>query len=249
MFDYLEDLIERKRDKPGDDVMTVIATTPTIDGKILDPTIAAAQAALLLVAGHETTTNLIGNTVALLIGHPAAKLRLCERPDLVPNAIEESLRCDPPFHFDQRKAVHDTIISGQNVSSGQLTLQLIAAANRDPRQFEHPERFDVERPTASNRHLAFSHGIHFCLGAPLARMEAQIVIEKLLQQFPNISRGEEPPTRKTDAVVARGWHQLPVTCSRRSDGPGQVARQGCHGSTTPARAVTAVITDRRGGRT
>lgn len=210
LFDYLQDLVERKRVGPGDDLMTVIATTPTIDGEILDPTTAAAQAALLLVAGNETTTNLIGNTVALLIGHPAAKQRLCERRELIPNAIEESLRWDPPFHFDQRKALHNKIIGNQHVNSGQLIFQLIAAANRDPRHFEHPGQFDVERPTAGNRHLAFSHGIHFCLGAPLARMEGQIVIENLLQRFPNISFGDKPPTRKTDAVVARGWHQLPV---------------------------------------
>lgn len=211
LFDYLQDLIERKRVEPGEDLMTVIATTPTLDGEILDSATAAAQAALLLVAGNETTTNLIGNTVTLLIDHPDAKQRLCEHPELIPNAIEEALRYDPPFHFDLRKTACDTTLGGQHLKAGQVTFQLIAAANRDPRQFDHADRFDIERPTTHNRHLAFSHGTHFCLGAPLARMEGQIVIAKLLQRFPNITTGDQPPIRKTDAIISRGWHQRPVT--------------------------------------
>lgn len=210
LFDYLGYLLERRRNEPADDLISLLATTSTADGERLETSNAVAQIALLLVAGNETTTNLIGSTVSLLLQNPAAKEQLLINPGLISNAIEEALRCDPPFHLDVRKATRDCDLGGKRVRAGQLCYQLLAAANRDPRHFDRAETFDVTRPTNSNRHLAFSHGVHFCLGAPLARLEGQTVLRKLLERFPDLSEGDEPAVRKTDAVFSRGWQTRPV---------------------------------------
>lgn len=209
LFDYLDDLLDRKRTDPGDDLISLIATTPTTDGKPLEASSAVSQTALLLVAGNETTINLIGNAVSLLVQNPEAKEQLLNNPALIPNAIEETLRFDPPFHMDVRKATRDTDLGGKPIQAGQLCYQLLAAANHDPRQFDRPNDFDINRAVNTNRHLAFSHGIHFCLGAPLARMEGQIVVRKLLERFPGLSEGDEPAVRKTDTFIP-GWQTRPV---------------------------------------
>jgi cytochrome P450 len=210
LFDYLEALVTQKRADPQDDLVSLIVTTTTKDGDLLDAAEAVAQIALLLVAGNETTTNLIGNTVTLLLQNPEALKQVRENLDLVPNLIEESLRLEPPVKMNIRKVKEDIEFQGCHMRAGQLIFQAIASANRDPRQFENAEVFDVRRPIKVNRHLAFSHGIHHCLGAPLARMEAAAVIRKLLEHFPNLSEGSTPPERNVNAIITLDWKHRPV---------------------------------------
>jgi cytochrome P450 len=210
LFDYLEDLVNRKRADPQDDLVSLIVTTTTKDGDLLEVAEAVAQIALLLVAGNETTTNLIGNTITLLLQHPEALKQVQANLDLVPNLIEESLRLEPPVKMNIRKVKEDLEFRGCQMRAGQLIFQAIASANRDPRQFENAETFDVQRPIKVNRHLAFSHGIHHCLGAPLARMEAAAVIRKLLERFPNLSEGSTAPERNVNAIITLDWKHRPI---------------------------------------
>jgi cytochrome P450 len=210
LFDYLHTLVDSKRSQPADDLITTIATTPTSDGDVLEIASTVAQVALLLAAGNDTTTSLIGNTVTLLLQNPRTHERLRQQPDLVPAAIEESLRCDPPFHLDARKATRDVEVGGHRIRAGDLCLQLFAAANRDPRQFDRADHFDIDRAPRANRHLAFGHGIHFCVGAPLARMEGAVIVRKLLERFPDLAEGSTPARRRVDTITVRGWQTRPV---------------------------------------
>lgn len=208
LFDYLGDQVRRRRARPADDLITVLATARLADGSLLDVPRAVAQLTLLLAAGNDTTANLIGNGMTLLMDKPDIQQALSERPELIPIAVEEMLRLDPPFHFMHRKVVRPIAIGGRRMQPGQLCWQLLPAANRDHRAFDNPDEFRlVPRP---NVHLAFIHGIHFCLGAALARMEGQIVFSKLLQRYPHFVSGSQPPVRKTDTIIARGWATRPV---------------------------------------
>jgi cytochrome P450 len=208
MFDYLDALVERRRADPADDLITLIATAELRDGELLDVSRAIAQLALLLAAGNETTANLIGNGITILIDNPDVQRSLCERPTLLPAAVEEMLRLDPPFHLVIRKVTEETTLGGRRIRPGQLCWQLLSAANRDPRAFEDPNVFSFDR--GPNPHLAFSHGIHFCLGAHLARMEGKIVFQKLLERYPHLTAGTGRPIRKTEAIISRGWLTRPV---------------------------------------
>jgi hypothetical protein len=208
MMDYLDDLLQQRAAQPRDDLISVIATTPTADGTVLERRSAIAQVTLLLAAGNETTTTLIGNGMSIMIEHPWLKERLRAEPTLMPTAVEEMLRYDPPFHLDLRKAAKDTELGGQRIRAGQVCYHLLAAANRDPRRFPDPLTFDLNR--TETRHLSFSHGIHFCLGASLARLEGQVAFGKILARFPNFTAGSEPPIRRVDNIIARGWESRPV---------------------------------------
>jgi len=208
MFEYLGELVEQRRADPAEDLSTLIATAELEDGKLLDETRASAQLALLLAAGNETTANLIANGITILIDNPEVQRRARALPNLLPVAIEEMLRLDPPFHLVVRKVTEEVTLGGQRLEPGQLCWQVLAAANRDPRAFQDPDVFRFDR--GANPHLAFAHGIHFCLGAHLARMEGEVVFQKLLQRFPQVSAGSEPPIRKTEAIISRGWLIRPV---------------------------------------
>jgi cytochrome P450 len=162
---------------------------------------------LLLVAGHETTTNLIGNGVHALFRHPQQLELLREHPDFIDRAIEEFLRYDSPVQLTARIALSNSQINGHEIPKGTLILILIGSANRDPQAHLQPEMLDITRePT---RHLAFGQGIHFCLSAPLDRLEAQIAFRLLLQHFENFTSAGEP-TWKENAVL-RGMINLPAT--------------------------------------
>jgi cytochrome P450 len=208
MFDYLAVLAEKRRAEPADDLITLVSTATLANNEPLGVARVVAQLALLLAAGNETTANLIGNGITLLINKSEVQRRLRRQAALLPGAIEEMLRLDPPFHFDLRKATATTRLGNQQIEAGQLCYQLLASANRDPRQFENPEEFSLSR--SPNPHLAFSHGIHFCLGAHLARLEGEIVFHKLLERFPRLAEGDEEPIRKTEQIMTRGWLTRPV---------------------------------------
>jgi hypothetical protein len=208
LIDYLGELVDIRRAEPRDDLITRLITTETTEGDRLTDVESVAQLTLLLAAGNETTTNLIGSGLTLLLDHPEAKAHLIEDPSLIPGAIEEMLRCDPPLHLMMRKTTHEVELGDHMLPAGTLLMPSPPAANRDPRRFEDPTVFDIGRP--DNQHLSFFHGIHFCLGAALARLEGAVVFEQLLKTFPGITFGSEPAQRRMGNSSVRGWETRPV---------------------------------------
>jgi len=167
-----------------------------------------ANANLLLVAGHETTTNLIGNGLLALLRHPDQMRRLRDDPALVPGAVEEFLRHDGPVQFTHRLAREDVALGGRTIRQGQFVFLFLAAANRDPAHFPDPDRLDVTRP--AHKHVAFGLGHHFCLGAPLARLESQIAFATILRRLPDLRLATDE-LRYQDNFNLRGLQSLPVT--------------------------------------
>jgi cytochrome P450 len=161
---------------------------------------------LLLIAGNLTTTDLIGNGVLALLRHPDQLAKLRARPELVPNAIEEILRCDPPVVQTGRLAVEPLKVGGSEVRAGEVMTASLVAAGHDPARHSDPHRFDLER--ADTSHLAFGGGAHFCLGAPLARAEAQIAIPLLFERFPNLRLDPDHPIEHKHVPVFNGLKAL-----------------------------------------
>jgi cytochrome P450 len=208
-LDYLEEVAADRRKEPQDDLISLIVNTPVEGDEPLETGVAVAQAMLLLAAGNDTTTNLLGNAITILLDRPELQQRLVADPSLIPQAVEEVLRFDPPFHFDYRKATRDHMLGGREIKAGTPIFLLLAAANRDPRVFPDPGTFDLDRE--NKRHLSFSHGIHRCVGAPLARMEGVVGLAKILGRFPHLTHGSTPPEPKVTNFVTRGWDKRPVT--------------------------------------
>ena len=211
LIDYLADFAEERRRSPGDDLTSIIVNGH-VDGEPLDPQDSLAQLVFLLGAGNETTANLITNGTTMLIEHPDVCRRLAQDPDRIPTAVEEMLRCDPPIHMVARLTARDTRLGDTDIPAGALVIPVFPAANRDPRRFDDPERFDIDRP--KNQHLTFNHGVHFCVGAPLARLEGEVIFRRLLARFPKISAGTRPPVRRTDNLGLRGWQSRPVVLDK-----------------------------------
>lgn len=166
-----------------------------------------ANANLLLVAGHETTTNLIGNGMLALLQAPEQMQKLRDNPALIPGAVEEIFRYCGPVQFTHRQALEDVVSAGKTIKKGQLVFLFLAAANRDPAHFPDPDRLDVTR--AAHKHVALGLGHHFCLGAPLARLEAHIAFSTILRRFPKLRLAEDKPTYR-DNFNLRGLQQLQV---------------------------------------
>jgi cytochrome P450 len=162
---------------------------------------------LVLAAGFETTVNLLGNGIRMLLDHPEHLQTLSQRPHLWPNAVEEILRLESPVQLTARFALNDTEVAGVPVKQGELVVVYVAAANRDPKVFADPNRFDIERDNAG-RHLAFSGGRHFCLGAALARAEGEVGLRAFFDRFPDV-RAAGVGSRR-DTRVLHGWSTLPV---------------------------------------
>ena len=182
MFDYMNLLIDSRRSNPKADIITALALAEE-GGKQFTRAELLATCNTLLTAGHETTTNLIGNLLHLLLTHPDQWRQLQRQPGLLPSAIEEALRFDAPKQRNFRRIKRSHIFTGIAFEENQMVFQLIGAANRDPLKFNNADAFDITRQ--KNEHLSFGAGIHFCLGAPLARMEARIVLETLLAAMPS----------------------------------------------------------------
>jgi cytochrome P450 len=210
LIDYFNDFISARRDEPRDDLISALVAAQQTEEQLTHEEI-LAFAILLLVAGNETTTNLIGNGALALLNHPEAFDPLRANPDqtpaAIPAAIEEMLRYDSPVQGVVRIARHDTTIGAHEVAQGDVLMLMLAAANRDPDQFPDPDTFDVARDP--NRHLSFGLGPHFCLGAPLARLEAEIAFTQLLARFPTIEQSGE--LERGGTLLLRGLTKLPLT--------------------------------------
>lgn len=204
--EYFQRLVERRRRDPGDDLVSAL-TAAEDGGDRLSSEELLSTCVLLLVAGHETTVNLIANGVLALLRHPGQFAMLATNPGLAPGAVEEVLRYDPPVQLLMRVAGEDLSVGGTTVPSGSVVLLLLAAASRDPAVNEEPDRFDIGRTQL--RHLAFGFGAHFCLGAPLARIEAQVALAAFARRFPQ-ARAVSSELRYRDNVTLRGLTQLRV---------------------------------------
>ncbi|HEX5064720.1 MAG TPA: cytochrome P450, partial [Myxococcota bacterium] len=206
MNDYTLGLIAERRARPTEDLLSALCAAEEA-GDRLSPQELVAMVVQLLYAGHETTRNLIGNGLFCLLQHPAELARLRAQPELVPSAVEEMLRYEPPIIFLSRVALADVTLAGVEFAKGDLLHLSLASANRDAEAFPDPERFDVAR--AKNPHVTFGNGLHFCIGAAVARMEARVAFETLLSRFPRIEIAGETP-RWAAATALRSLEQFPV---------------------------------------
>jgi cytochrome P450 len=207
--DWLSNHLHELRRNPGDDLMSqIIVASESADGGPLTHTELLATAGLVLAAGFETTVNLLGNGIRMLLDAPQHLETLAARPELWPTAVEEILRLDSPVQLTARMAAKDTEIAGTRIRRGEGIILYLAGANRDPKVFDDPHTFDLERANAG-KHLSFSGGRHFCLGAALARAEGEVGLRTFFERFPDArlaGAGIRRPTR-----VLRGWESLPVT--------------------------------------
>jgi cytochrome P450 len=205
MRTYLRGLLDERRAKPREDLISELLTLE-IEGDRLAEDELLSTCLTLLVAGHETTTNLIGSAIWLLLKHPDQHARLRANPALMASAIEEVLRFESPLHRVGRTALNDTNVAGVTVRKGETVFLLLASANRDPVQFTQPDEFDIGR--TPNKHIAFGYGIHFCLGAALARLEAPIALNAFFERWPNARLRDD--NLDWHSGVMRGLKSLPI---------------------------------------
>src|SRR4051812_2193991 len=210
---WLSDHLDHLRRHPGDDLMSQLiqASNNSAEGARLSNEELLATAGLVLAAGFETTVNLLGNGIRMLLDAPEQLEMLKARPDLWPNAVEEILRLDSPVQMTARVAAKDTDIAGTLVRAGEGVVIYVAGANRDPKVFTDPHRFDIERANAG-KHLSFSGGRHFCLGAALARQEGEVGLRTFFERFPDARLAGDG--RRRDTRVLRGWSSLPISLGR-----------------------------------
>lgn len=209
--EYLKEYVDFRREHPTDDLMSALLEVRFTDEHGVERNLEEDEilnyTGLLAAAGNETTTRLIGWTGYLLAKHPDQRQMLLDDRSLVPSAIEEILRYEAPSPIQARYVARDVEHYGTTVPEGSILVLLTAAANRDERKFEDPDRFDVRR--VIDHHLSFGYGIHFCLGAALARLEGRVALEEVLARFPSWEVDEERAERVHTSTV-RGWHRLPV---------------------------------------
>ncbi len=203
---YFRDLAAERRRAPGEDFLSALVAV-TDESQVLSEDELLVTLTLLLVAGHETTTNLIGNGVLALLRHPEQYAALVGDGALADAAVEEILRYDSPIQLTMRTALANTTLGDVQLNAGDQALVFIGSANRDPRTHQAPDTFDITR--APERHLSFGHGIHFCLGAPLARMEGRTVLRELARRTPGLQLSGDPEW--ADTLTLRGLSSLPVT--------------------------------------
>ncbi|MDX2166056.1 MAG: cytochrome P450 [Deltaproteobacteria bacterium] len=204
---YFAALAEQRRRAPREDLLSGLVRAE-LEGSRLSHQEMLTMLVLLLVAGNETTTTLIGNAVLTLLDHPAELARLRRDPGLLPTAVDEVLRFASPVQLDPRRATRRVTLAGQTIEAEQIVVSWIGSANRDAEEFEDGERFDVGR--ADNRHLAFGFGPHYCLGANLARLEAQVALETLLRLTRDFARVDDAPLPLHPSIVFNGVTALPL---------------------------------------
>lgn len=233
MTEYIKYLADQRRENMGDDLLSILlsvsdgdscpyphhAATPLSQGQLTreSPTASAlteeelvANVNILLSTGHETTTHLIGNGILALLKHPDQLQLLKERPALIASAVDEILRYDNPVQITYRSALEDAELNGKLIRKGDLVNTVIGSANRDPERFMEPHRFDITRD--EGRHLSFGLGIHYCIGAPLVKLEAEIAFETLLRRFPDLALATEK-LEWQEHPIFRGLKSLPVILS------------------------------------
>jgi len=207
----LERLLRERQVEPRDDLLSTVAQLVEVGA--ISHEEALFTCVHLLIAGHETTTNLIGNTLFCLLSHPDALRATVEDPALLPGAIEEVLRVEPPIQRVRRVATEACELGGVAIAAGQPVIAVLFAANRDPARFVDPDRFDILRDLggSAQRHTSFGHGVHFCLGAPLARLEAPIAVQAVLNRHPRavLPDGFVPAWQPT--INMHGLRSLPIT--------------------------------------
>ena len=205
MMDFFRDEIPKRRRSPDDDLISKIVAA-NIDGEGLAEEVIVGYCQLLLIAGNETTTNLLSNLLHYIADHPDVWQALRQDPSKIGNAIEECLRFDPPVHWISRIALKDAEFHGQKVARGDAVFTVLASANRDPDHYADPDRFRLDRHRSD--HHTFGHGIHFCIGAPLARMEAQHALIGMLRRFATVDHAPDAANERTHSSMLRGYHHL-----------------------------------------
>jgi cytochrome P450 len=205
LSDYFVPLIEDRRENPRDDMISDLVRAVEVDTMTVTETVLFIL--VVMSAGNETTTNLIGNTVVELLRNPDQLDLLLSRPDLVASALEEGTRTQTPFQFLFRETLQDVDVCGTTIPKDSVIAILVGAANRDPSRFEDPDRFDITRNTP---HLGFGKGIHFCLGAPLARLEAQRALTAMLPHLPRFAIDPDADLELGDSLLIRGYKQIPL---------------------------------------
>ena len=212
---YIRKLVKAKRAAPSDDLLTGLLKAEEAGDQFSDDEM-LAMVFLLLVAGHETTVNLIANGILTLLQHPLPLRMLLKEPALITSAVEELARFNGPLETaTERYAREDTVVAGIKIPRGELVFAVLASANRDDRQFKDPDRLELAR--APNPHLAFGYGVHYCLGAPLARLEAEIAIGTLLRRIPDMRLATSThELRWRPGLVLRGLESFPVLFARRT---------------------------------
>ncbi|MCX4456429.1 cytochrome P450 [Streptomyces sp. NBC_01728] len=203
---YLGGLLEQRHGRPGDDLLTRLANDDGPEGRMTDAEI-VSTANLLLIAGHETTVNLITNGMLTLLRHPEVLQRLRAEPDLVVPLVEELLRYEPPVHIIPWRAAYSDISVGDTViPKGSQIMLMLASGSRDPDRFHDPDRFDPDRK--DNQHLGFGSGIHLCFGGPMARLETQIALTELVRRLDGLSLVTDPPPYRPSPVLRGPIHLL-----------------------------------------
>lgn len=206
---YMAGLIEQRRREPRDDLLSGLAHDDGPEGP-MSPVGMITNSVLLLIAGHETTVNLITNGMLTLLRNPDVLERLRQDPSLMPRAVEELLRFEPPIQLlPQRTPLSDVEIAGVTIPAGAPLMLVLGSGNRDPQRFDQPDRFDPERPDVE--HFGFGSGIHSCFGAPLARLEVQLALTDLLRRLPNPRLVADPPPYRRNPIL-RGPRHLLVDC-------------------------------------
>jgi cytochrome P450 PksS len=211
---YIKKFVRTRRAGPQDDLASALIEAREAGDQLSEDEL-LAMVSLLLIAGHETTVNLIGNGMLALMEHRDQMDRLRNDPALIKPAVEELLRYDGPLETaTERYAREDVTIAGATIPRGEMVFAVLASANRDDRQFDHADKLDLSRDP--NRHVAFGQGVHFCVGAPLARLEGQIAINSLLRRIPDLRLAVPPQhLRRRPGLVLHGLKALPVAFGRR----------------------------------
>jgi cytochrome P450 len=206
MAAYFQSLIPERRENPGDDLISKVVHAE-VDGQSLSDMDIVGFNILLLIAGNETTTNLLCNLLHYLAEHPETWEELRCDPSLADAAIEEILRYDSPVHWVSRKATVDTTIHGQPIRSGETVYAVLGSANRDAGHYPNADIFRLDRQKSADHH-SFGHGIHFCIGAPLGRLEARYGLQGLLRRFKSVRHTDGADNERTHSNMLRGFHHL-----------------------------------------
>jgi cytochrome P450 len=207
MSDYFRQMLEERKRTPRPDMLSDLLAAE-VDGDHLSMEDAISFSTLLLLAGHVTTTNLLSQAIRCFDEHPAALAQLRTHPELMPGAIEEVLRYASPVWRLVRTNTEAVTLAGVTIPKDQIIFTWLASANRDPEQFAEPERFDMTR--APNRHVAFGHGIHFCIGAPLSRMETAVALPMIIKQLPNLRVVHDESPELFEGRFLFGFKRLPI---------------------------------------